>query len=44
MSHKIRGLFEKNPGSGVYWIQYFDARGRRRREKQKRRHESLRKA
>jgi len=33
MSHEIRGLFEKNPGSGVYWIQYFDARGRRRREK-----------
>src|SRR5579872_2419688 len=30
---KIRGVFEKVSGSGVWWIQYFDARGRRRREK-----------
>jgi integrase len=30
---KIRGVFEKVPGSGVWWIQYFDAEGRRRREK-----------
>jgi len=30
---KVRGVFEKVPGSGVWWIQYFDARGRRRREK-----------
>ncbi len=30
---KIRGIFEKVPGSGVWWIQYFDAQGRRRREK-----------
>jgi len=30
---KIRGVYEKIPGSGVWWIQYFDARGRRRREK-----------
>ena len=30
---KHRGVFEKEPGSGVWWIQYFDARGRRRREK-----------
>lgn len=30
---KIRGVFEKLPGSGVWWIQYFDAQGRRRREK-----------
>ena len=30
---KIRGVFEKVCGSGVWWIQYFDAEGRRRREK-----------
>jgi integrase len=30
---KIRGVFEKIPGSGAWWIQYFDAEGRRRREK-----------
>ena len=30
---KSRGVFEKVPGSGVWWIQYFDAAGRRRREK-----------
>ncbi len=30
---KIRGVFEKIPGSGVWWIQYFDSDGRRRREK-----------
>lgn len=29
---KSRGVFEKVPGSGVWWIQYFDAAGRRRRE------------
>lgn len=30
---KLRGVFEKVEGSGVWWIQYFDAAGRRRREK-----------
>jgi integrase len=30
---KVRGVFEKIPGSGVWWIQYFDADGQRRREK-----------
>ena len=30
---KIRGVFEKVKGSGIWWIQYFDATGRRRREK-----------
>lgn len=30
---KIRGIFEKVRGSGTWWIQYFDADGRRRREK-----------
>jgi len=31
--NKKRGVFEKVSGSGVWWIQYFDASGRRRREK-----------
>ncbi|MGH9476063.1 MAG: tyrosine-type recombinase/integrase [Terriglobales bacterium] len=30
---KIRGIVEKVPGSGVWWVQFFDANGRRRREK-----------
>ena len=30
---KIRGVFEKVKGSGVWWIQHFDSDGRRRREK-----------
>jgi integrase len=30
---KVRGVFEKVPGSGVWWIQYFDGDDRRRREK-----------
>jgi integrase len=30
---KVRGVFEKEPGSGVWWVQFFDAAGRRRREK-----------
>jgi len=32
-SKKLRGVFEKVRGSRVWWIQYFDADGRRRREK-----------
>jgi site-specific recombinase XerD len=28
-----RGIFEKVPGSGIWWIRYVDARGRYRREK-----------
>ncbi len=28
-----RGVFEKVPGSGAWWIRYFDAQGRLRREK-----------
>lgn len=28
-----RGVFEKEVGSGMWWIQYFDADGRRHREK-----------
>jgi len=30
---KQRGLFEKVPDSGVWWIHFYDASGRRRREK-----------
>lgn len=30
---KVRGIFERVPGSGIWWIQYFDATGHRRREK-----------
>ena len=30
---KVRGVFEKVSGSGVWWIQYFDTDGRRRRKK-----------
>src|SRR5580704_13378480 len=28
-----RGIFEKHPGSGEWWICYWDAGGRKRREK-----------
>lgn len=30
---KVRGVFEKESGSNVWWIQFFDSDGRRRREK-----------
>ena len=30
---KVRGIYEKAPGSGVWWIRYSDATGRIRREK-----------
>ncbi len=30
---KDRGLFERPPGSGIWWICYFDREGRRHREK-----------
>ena len=32
-SRKVRGVFEKIPGSGVWWIRYVDSAGRIRREK-----------
>jgi site-specific recombinase XerD len=38
---KIRGVFEKVPGSDMWWIQYFDASGRRRREKAGRRSDAI---
>jgi site-specific recombinase XerD len=30
---KVRGLSEKPEGSGIWWVQWFDAEGRRHREK-----------
>jgi integrase len=30
---KQRGIFEKDPGSGIWWICYFDQFGKKRREK-----------
>src|SRR4029077_80371 len=30
---KQRGIFEKVPGSGIWWIHWYDAQGRRHREK-----------
>jgi site-specific recombinase XerD len=30
---KYRGVFEREPGSGIWWVRYFDAQGRLRREK-----------
>jgi hypothetical protein len=30
---KTRGVYEKIPGSGVWWIRYIDAEGKLRREK-----------
>jgi integrase len=30
---KLRGVFEKIPGSGIWWIRYFDQYGKKRREK-----------
>lgn len=30
---KIRGIYERVPGSDVWWIRYSDATGRIRREK-----------
>jgi site-specific recombinase XerD len=38
---KVRGVFEKVPGSGIWWIQYWDASGRRRREKAGRRSDAV---
>ena len=29
----VRGIFEKVPGSGIWWVRYADANGRIRREK-----------
>jgi site-specific recombinase XerD len=32
-SRKSRGVFEKVPGSGIWWVRFIDAQGRFRREK-----------
>jgi site-specific recombinase XerD len=32
-ARKVRGVFEKAPGSKIWWICYFDGDGRKRREK-----------
>src|SRR6266478_612138 len=31
--HKLRGIYERQPGSKIWWIRYADATGRIRREK-----------
>jgi hypothetical protein len=41
MSKAIRGVYEKLPGSGVWWINYFDSQGKRRREKAGRRSDAV---
>lgn len=33
LTKKVRGVFEKVPGSGVWWIRFIDAEGALRREK-----------
>jgi integrase len=38
---KHRGVYERELGSGVWWIHYFDAEGRRRREKVGRRSDAV---
>jgi site-specific recombinase XerD len=40
-SKKLRGVFEKVLGSDIWWIQYFDADGCRRREKAGRRGDAI---
>jgi len=38
---KLRGVYENPPGSEIYYIQYFDVTGRRRREKVGRRSDAI---
>lgn len=38
---KVRGVFELPEGSGVWWIQYYDAESKRRREKVGRRGDAI---
>src|SRR5271166_1668417 len=40
-SKKVRGVFEKVRGSGIWWIQFFDTDGRRRREKAGRKSDAI---
>jgi hypothetical protein len=32
-ARRVRGIFERPTGSGIWWVSYFDAHGRRHREK-----------
>jgi site-specific recombinase XerD len=38
---KVRGVYEKVHGSGIWWICYFDAEGRKRREKAGRKSDAI---
>jgi site-specific recombinase XerD len=38
---KLRGIYEQPPRSGIFFIQYFDAEGKRRREKAGRRSDAV---
>ena len=38
---KLRGIFEMPPDSGIFYIQYFDINGNRRREKVGRRSDAI---
>jgi hypothetical protein len=40
-NNKIRGVYEKVLGSGVWWINYFDSQGKRRREKAGRKSDAI---
>jgi site-specific recombinase XerD len=40
MKHQ-RGIFERTPGTGIWWICYFDADGRKRREKAGRKSDAI---
>ena len=33
VTKKIKGVYEKTPGSGIWWIHFYDSEGNRRREK-----------
>jgi site-specific recombinase XerD len=38
---KLRGIYENPPNSGMFYVQYFDSEGRRRREKAGRRSDAI---
>lgn len=38
---KLRGIYENPPNSGIFYVQYFDSEGRRRREKAGRRLDAI---
>lgn len=40
-AEKVRGIYEKVPGSGVWWCRYADSRGKIRREKVGRRSDAI---